>query len=80
VIAVSGQGGAKSHGPFGRNHGRTTAAGTGVTGVAEPDHSPKMRTTIEMAALRALVLDDIRWHNCFRFLDIDAPKLFSSRE
>jgi hypothetical protein len=26
------------------------------------------------------VLDDIRWHNCFRFLDIDEPKLFSFRE
>ena len=26
------------------------------------------------------VLDDITWHNCFRFLGIDPPKLFSSRE
>jgi len=26
-IAVSGEGGAKSHGPFGRNHGRTTTDG-----------------------------------------------------
>ena len=23
------------------------------------------------------VLDDITWHNCFRFLGIDPPKLFS---
>ena len=26
------------------------------------------------------VLADITWHNCFRFLGIDPPKLFSSRE
>jgi aminocarboxymuconate-semialdehyde decarboxylase len=46
---------------------------------AMPRESPAGRTLSGMG-LPDAVLDDIRWHNCFRFLDIDAPKLFSSGE
>jgi aminocarboxymuconate-semialdehyde decarboxylase len=46
---------------------------------AMPRESPAGRTLSGMG-LPDAVLDDIRWHNCFRFLNIDEPKLFSSRE
>ena len=46
---------------------------------AMPRQSPAGRTLSGMG-LPDAVLDDIRWHNCFRFLDIDEPKLFSSGE
>jgi aminocarboxymuconate-semialdehyde decarboxylase len=36
--------------------------------------------TLRSMGLPASVLEDITWHNCFRYLGIDAPKLFSSRE
>jgi aminocarboxymuconate-semialdehyde decarboxylase len=36
--------------------------------------------TLRSMGLDAAVLDDITWHNCFRFLASDPPKLFSSRE
>jgi hypothetical protein len=45
VVAVSREGGGDFPGPFGINHF--------VTSTAVPDHSPKIRTTIEIAALRA---------------------------
>lgn len=35
--------------------------------------------TLRAMDLPADVLEDITWHNCFRFLGIDPPKLFSSR-
>lgn len=40
---------------------------------------PAGRTLLSMGLPEA-VLADITWHNCFRFLGIDPPKLFSSRE
>ena len=40
---------------------------------------PAGRTLLSMD-LPDAVLADITWHNCFRFLGIDPPKLFSSRE
>jgi len=40
---------------------------------------PAGRTLLAMG-LPDAVLADITWHNCFRFLGIDPPKLFSSRE
>jgi aminocarboxymuconate-semialdehyde decarboxylase len=46
---------------------------------AMPREEPAGRTLRSMG-LPEGVLDDITWHNCFRFLGIDAPKLFSSRE
>jgi aminocarboxymuconate-semialdehyde decarboxylase len=46
---------------------------------AMPRESPAGRTLSGMG-LPDAVLDDIQWHNCFRFLNIDEPKLFSSRE
>ena len=46
---------------------------------AMPRESPAGRTLRSMD-LPAGVLDDITWHNCFRFLGIDPPKLFSFRE
>jgi aminocarboxymuconate-semialdehyde decarboxylase len=46
---------------------------------AMPREEPAGRTLRSMD-LADGVLDDITWHNCFRFLDIDAPKLFSSGE
>jgi aminocarboxymuconate-semialdehyde decarboxylase len=46
---------------------------------AMPREEPAGRTLRSMD-LPAAVLDDITWHNCFRFLGIDPPKLFSSRE
>jgi NAD(P)-dependent dehydrogenase (short-subunit alcohol dehydrogenase family) len=36
--------------------------------------------TLRAMGLPDDVLEDITWHNCFRFLGIDAPKLFSSGE
>ncbi len=36
--------------------------------------------TLRSMGLAADVVEDITWHNCFRFLGIDEPKLFSSRE
>jgi aminocarboxymuconate-semialdehyde decarboxylase len=46
---------------------------------AMPREEPAGRTLRSMGLAEG-VLDDITWHNCFRFLGIDAPKLFSSRE
>jgi aminocarboxymuconate-semialdehyde decarboxylase len=46
---------------------------------AMPREDPAGRTLRSME-LPAAVLDDITWHNCFRFLGIDPPKLFSFRE
>jgi aminocarboxymuconate-semialdehyde decarboxylase len=46
---------------------------------AMPRESPA-GCTLSGMGLPDAVLDDIRWHNCFRFLDIDEPKLFSFRE
>jgi aminocarboxymuconate-semialdehyde decarboxylase len=43
---------------------------------AMPREEPAGRTLREMA-LPADVLEDITWRNCFRFLGIDPPKLFS---
>jgi hypothetical protein len=40
---------------------------------------PAGRTLLSMG-LPDAVLADITWHKCFRFLGIDPPKLFSSRE
>lgn len=40
---------------------------------------PAGRTLLSMG-LPDAVLADITWHNCFRFLGIDPPKLFSSGE
>jgi len=40
---------------------------------------PAGRTLLSMG-LPDAVLADITWHNCFRFLGIDPPKLFSSSE
>src|SRR6266566_2234528 len=45
VVAVGREGGGDCPGPFGINHV--------LTSTAVPDHSPKTRTTIEIAALRA---------------------------
>ncbi len=39
--------------------------------------------TLRSMGLADAVLDDITWHNCFRFLGVASPlpaKLFSSRE
>jgi aminocarboxymuconate-semialdehyde decarboxylase len=36
--------------------------------------------TLRSMALPSDVLDDITWHNCFRYLGIDEPKLFSMGE
>src|SRR5438046_1657735 len=47
VVAVSREGGGDLPGPFGINHF--------VTSTAVPDRSPKIRTTIEVAAFRAPV-------------------------
>jgi aminocarboxymuconate-semialdehyde decarboxylase len=41
-----------------------------------PREQPAGRTLRGMG-LPADVLEDITWHNCFRFLGIDPPKLFS---
>ena len=46
---------------------------------AMPREEPAGRTLRSMELSQA-ELDDITWHNCFRFLGIDPPKLFSSRE
>jgi aminocarboxymuconate-semialdehyde decarboxylase len=46
---------------------------------AMPREEPAGRTLLSMELSQA-ELDDITWHNCFRFLGIDAPKLFSSGE
>jgi aminocarboxymuconate-semialdehyde decarboxylase len=46
---------------------------------AMPREEPAGRTLSAMG-LPAAVLDDITWHNCFNFLGIDAPTLFSSGE
>jgi aminocarboxymuconate-semialdehyde decarboxylase len=46
---------------------------------AMPREEPAGRTLRSMG-LADEVLDDITWHNCFRFLGIDAPTLFSSGE
>jgi NAD(P)-dependent dehydrogenase (short-subunit alcohol dehydrogenase family) len=46
---------------------------------AMPREEPAGRTLRAMG-LPERVLEDITWHNCFRFLGIRAPKLFSSRE
>jgi aminocarboxymuconate-semialdehyde decarboxylase len=46
---------------------------------AMPREEPAGRTLRGMG-LPADALEDITWHNCFRFLGIDAPKLFSSGE
>ena len=46
---------------------------------AMPREEPAGRTLRSMD-LPAGELDDITWHNCFRFLGIDPPKLFSFRE
>src|SRR6202034_4213552 len=61
AVAVGGQGVGEHHGPFGINHevtlmgavGGGAAAGSGEIGIAVPDHSPKILTTMEIAALRA---------------------------
>jgi len=36
--------------------------------------------TLRSMGLAADELEDITWHNCFRFLGIDRQKLFSSSE
>ena len=36
--------------------------------------------TLRSMGLSSGELEDITWHNAFRFLGIDAPKLFSSSE
>jgi aminocarboxymuconate-semialdehyde decarboxylase len=46
---------------------------------AMPREQPAGRTLRSMG-LSSGELEDITWHNAFRFLGIDAPKLFSSRE
>jgi aminocarboxymuconate-semialdehyde decarboxylase len=46
---------------------------------AMPREEPAGRTLRSMG-LADSVLDDITWHNCFRFLGLDAQSLFSSRE
>lgn len=46
---------------------------------AMPREEPAGRTLRAMG-LPADALEDITWHNCFRFLGIDEPKLFSSGE
>jgi hypothetical protein len=46
---------------------------------AMPREQPAGRTLLSMG-LPGAVLADITWHNCFRFLGIDPPRLFSSRE
>jgi aminocarboxymuconate-semialdehyde decarboxylase len=46
---------------------------------AMPREEPAGRTLRSMD-LPAAVLDDITWHNCFRFLGLNAPTLFSSGE
>jgi aminocarboxymuconate-semialdehyde decarboxylase len=46
---------------------------------AMPREEPAGRTLRSMG-LAADELEDITWHNCFRFLGIEAPKLFSSGE
>lgn len=46
---------------------------------AMPREEPAGRTLRAMG-LPEDVLENITWHNCFRFLGIDAPKLFSSGE
>jgi len=46
---------------------------------AMPREEPAGRTLRSMG-LSGAELDDITWNNCFRFLGIDAPKLFSSGE
>jgi aminocarboxymuconate-semialdehyde decarboxylase len=43
---------------------------------AMPREQPAGRTLRSMG-LPAEILEDITWHNCFRFLGIDPPKLFS---
>src|SRR5580692_11653071 len=46
---------------------------------AMPREEPAGRTLRSMG-LPTGGFNDITWHNCFRFLGIDPPKLFSSRE
>jgi aminocarboxymuconate-semialdehyde decarboxylase len=46
---------------------------------AMPREEPCGRTLRSMG-LPSGELEDITWHNAFRFLGIDTPKLFSSRE
>jgi aminocarboxymuconate-semialdehyde decarboxylase len=46
---------------------------------AMPREEPCGRTLRSMG-LSSGELEDITWHNAFRFLGIDTPKLFSSRE
>jgi aminocarboxymuconate-semialdehyde decarboxylase len=46
---------------------------------AMPREEPAGRTLRSMG-LPTGVFNDITWHNCFRFLGIEAPKLFSSGE
>ena len=46
---------------------------------AMPREEPAGRTLRSMG-LEADVLEDITWNNCFRFLGLRPPKLFSSRE
>jgi aminocarboxymuconate-semialdehyde decarboxylase len=46
---------------------------------AMPREEPCGRTLRSMG-LGPAELDDITWHNCFRFLGTDPPKLFSSGE
>jgi aminocarboxymuconate-semialdehyde decarboxylase len=46
---------------------------------AMPREEPCGRTLRSMG-LGADELKDITWHNCFRFLDTDPPKLFSFGE
>ena len=46
---------------------------------AMPREQPAGRTLRSMG-LEPAVLDDITWHNCFRFLNKNAPTLFSSGE
>jgi aminocarboxymuconate-semialdehyde decarboxylase len=43
---------------------------------AMPREEPAGRTLRSMG-LGADELEDITWHNCFRFLGVDPPKLFS---
>jgi aminocarboxymuconate-semialdehyde decarboxylase len=46
---------------------------------AMPREEPAGRT-LRCMGLPSDVLEDITWRNCFRFLGLDAPTLFSSRE
>ncbi len=58
--------------------GRGPAAG----GVRLPGDAPggAGRADAAVDGAPAAELEDITWHNCFRFLGIDPPKLFSSGE